>query len=146
MIRTLKLLEVQVFLMFLWPTYQLLNVKASEVHLVGHLQPLGHQRQPEVVTEELHDVPYPGEFWERYVHPNKPVLFRGAAKRSRYDTCNSMILFEDCRGSTIVVSDRPGPVDFPTGISVVNTCSMGKPDWNFSWRVTLLTELWASPK
>ena len=52
--------------------------------LVGHLKPFGHHRDPDVVTEERETVPDPSEFWESYVLQNKPVVFRGAAKHSRY--------------------------------------------------------------
>lgn len=52
--------------------------------LVGHLKPFGRHREPDVVTEERETVPHPSEFWASYVSQNKPVVFRGAAKHSRY--------------------------------------------------------------
>ena len=47
----------------------------------GHLKPLGAHTQPGMV-EERWDVPDAKEFWEKYVKPSKPVVFRGAAKTS----------------------------------------------------------------
>ena len=52
--------------------------------LVGHLKPFGQHRDPDIVTEERETVPHPSEFWKSYVSRNKPVVFRGAAKHSRY--------------------------------------------------------------
>ena len=52
--------------------------------VVGHLKPFGQHREPDVVTEQRETVPYPSGFWESYVSQNKPVVFRGAAKHSRY--------------------------------------------------------------
>lgn len=59
---------------------------AEFVHLSdmnGHMKPFGQQHAPEVETDVLDTVPQPQEFWENYVRPGKPVLFRGAAKHSR---------------------------------------------------------------
>lgn len=52
--------------------------------VVGHLKPFGQHREPDVVTEQRETVPHPSGFWESYVSQNKPVVFRGAAKHSRY--------------------------------------------------------------
>lgn len=51
--------------------------------IVGHLQPFGSHRPPDITTKELHTVPHPREFWENFVKPRKPVVFRGAAAESR---------------------------------------------------------------
>eukprot|EP00794_Sanderia_malayensis_P009650 gene9650-10638_t len=48
--------------------------------LVGHLEPLGKQRPTEGHIEVLHDLPSPLEFYEKYVKPGKPVVFKDAAK------------------------------------------------------------------
>ena len=55
----------------------------SSSDINGHMKPFGKQHAPEVETEVLDTVPQPQEFWENYVRPGKPVLFRGAAKHSR---------------------------------------------------------------
>ncbi len=48
----------------------------------GHLQPLGSHRPPDVIIDELNEVPSPRDFWEKYVKHEKAVIFRGAAKES----------------------------------------------------------------
>lgn len=77
---------VHILIVIVIPLHQIpheINGVSPDSDLVGHLKPLGHQQPPDVVTEELHTVPQPQEFWENYVRVNKPVLFRGAAKNSR---------------------------------------------------------------
>lgn len=54
------------------------------VSLRGNHQKLGEQCDASVQTDELDSVPQPLEFYERFVKEKKPVVFRGAAKRSRY--------------------------------------------------------------
>ncbi|XP_076823464.1 uncharacterized protein LOC143469603 [Clavelina lepadiformis] len=49
----------------------------------GHLLPFGSHREPSVKVLEINSVPQPIEFFENYVEPRRPVVFRGAAKRSR---------------------------------------------------------------
>ncbi|CAH1244730.1 KDM8 [Branchiostoma lanceolatum] len=49
---------------------------------VGHLQPLGGHRPPDVPIDELHTIPDPREFWDKYVKHEKAVILRGAAKNS----------------------------------------------------------------
>ncbi|CAH1244729.1 KDM8 [Branchiostoma lanceolatum] len=49
---------------------------------VGHLQPLGGHRPPDVPIDELHTIPHPREFWDKYVKHEKAVILRGAAKNS----------------------------------------------------------------
>lgn len=61
--------------------------------LVGHLKPFGQHREPDVVTEERETVPHPSKFWESYVSQNKPVVFRGAAKHSRYIVLKERLVF-----------------------------------------------------
>ena len=47
----------------------------------GHLQPLGSHREPEAVPEFTRDnYPTPEEFWNNFVKPSKPAVFRGGAK------------------------------------------------------------------
>ncbi|XP_041479826.1 uncharacterized protein LOC121427477 isoform X2 [Lytechinus variegatus] len=48
----------------------------------GHLQPFGHHRPPDVVIDELSDLPDPQTFWDEYVSIEKAAIFRGAATRS----------------------------------------------------------------
>lgn len=49
----------------------------------GHLQPLGSHRDPDnSLIDELHDIPSPKVFWEKYVKPSRAVVLRGAAKNS----------------------------------------------------------------
>lgn len=52
--------------------------------MTGHLMPFGSHRQPDIETAEVDVVPGPRDFWENYVKPRKTVVFRGAAKKSRY--------------------------------------------------------------
>ena len=55
----------------------------SETLPPGHMQPLGSHRPPDPVEEFYVDnLPTPEEFWRKYVKPSKPVVFRGAAKKS----------------------------------------------------------------
>eukprot|EP00058_Branchiostoma_floridae_P008004 XP_002593492.1 hypothetical protein BRAFLDRAFT_119506 [Branchiostoma floridae] len=49
---------------------------------MGHLQPLGGHRPPDVPIDELHTIPHPREFWDKYVKHEKAVILRGAAKNS----------------------------------------------------------------
>lgn len=51
-------------------------------HPPGHLQPLGSQIAPvgDVLTIDV--IPSPEGFFENYVKPGKPVLFKGAAAKS----------------------------------------------------------------
>ncbi|XP_070543367.1 bifunctional peptidase and (3S)-lysyl hydroxylase Jmjd7-like [Ptychodera flava] len=51
--------------------------------LPGHMKPLGAHRPPEEPIDVLDYVPDPHSFFENYVFPGKPVLFRGAAKRMK---------------------------------------------------------------
>uniref|UniRef100_H2YG19 JmjC domain-containing protein n=1 Tax=Ciona savignyi TaxID=51511 RepID=H2YG19_CIOSA len=46
----------------------------------GHLQPIG-SHMPPMHIEERNDFPNPIEFYDNYVAPGKPVLFKGAAKQ-----------------------------------------------------------------
>ena len=47
----------------------------------GHRQPLGHHRPPLTETiDRLDRPPRPGEFFSRYVRPQRPVIFRGLAR------------------------------------------------------------------
>ena len=50
-------------------------------HPAGHLEPLGAQIPPvgEVFTTD--EIPSPKDFFEQYVQPGKPVLFKGAATK-----------------------------------------------------------------
>ena len=47
--------------------------------LHGHLQPLGSQIAPVGDVLTLAEVPSPQEFFDEFVKPGKPVLFKGAA-------------------------------------------------------------------
>lgn len=57
--------------------------RLSAGNLRGHTKPLGEQRPPEIVTQEILGDLHPIEFWERFVKPGIPVVFSGAAKNSR---------------------------------------------------------------
>ncbi|XP_070561489.1 2-oxoglutarate and iron-dependent oxygenase JMJD4-like [Ptychodera flava] len=48
----------------------------------GHLLPLGSHQPPEGDIEEIDTIPSPMEFYDRYIKPSKPVIFKGAAKMS----------------------------------------------------------------
>lgn len=48
---------------------------------VGHLRPLGSHQPPENSISVLNHIPSPREFFDNYVKPGKPVLFKGAAKK-----------------------------------------------------------------
>ena len=55
----------------------------DEAFLRGHMQPLGAHRDPDLVEERsLDQLPTALEFWDRYLLPSKPVVFRGAASKS----------------------------------------------------------------
>eukprot|EP00112_Aurelia_sp_Birch-Aquarium-sp1_P011282 Seg2372.2 transcript_id=Seg2372.2/GoldUCD/mRNA.D3Y31 product="JmjC domain-containing protein 5" protein_id=Seg2372.2/GoldUCD/D3Y31 len=54
-----------------------------EESLRGHHGKLGQQCEPSVKTAELEEVPQPELFYEEFIKKNRPVVFRGAAKRSR---------------------------------------------------------------
>eukprot|EP00058_Branchiostoma_floridae_P008010 XP_002593498.1 hypothetical protein BRAFLDRAFT_119501 [Branchiostoma floridae] len=58
------------------------SVTGDSVIPVGHLQPLGGHRPPDVPIDELHTIPHPREFWDKYVKHEKAVILRGAAKNS----------------------------------------------------------------
>ena len=55
----------------------------EESVLRGHHRKLGQQCEPSVKTTELKEVPQPELFFEEFVKKNRPVVFRGAAIRSR---------------------------------------------------------------
>ncbi|EDO48553.1 predicted protein [Nematostella vectensis] len=67
----------------IWCVVRMVVSTDTSSHLTGHMGKFGTQRPPELDTPELYDVPHPREFWEEYVKPRRPVLFRGAAKHSR---------------------------------------------------------------
>lgn len=48
----------------------------------GHLKPFGHHRPPDVIIDELYDLPDPQTFWDEYVSLEKAAIFRGAAAHS----------------------------------------------------------------
>ena len=48
--------------------------------LQGHMERLGMQRKSEGHIEVLNGLPNPIEFFEKYIKPGKPVVFKGAAK------------------------------------------------------------------
>ena len=47
----------------------------------GHLKPLGYHRPAEGPIDAVEEFPEPQEFYEKYVKPGIPVLFKGLAKR-----------------------------------------------------------------
>ncbi|XP_065060405.1 bifunctional peptidase and arginyl-hydroxylase JMJD5-like isoform X2 [Rhopilema esculentum] len=49
--------------------------------LKGHLERLGLQRTPEGHVDILTELPSPVEFFEKYVTPGRPAVFKGAAKK-----------------------------------------------------------------
>lgn len=56
-------------------------VQGDSDHPPGHFKPLGSHQDPEEPITELHEAPLPQEFFENFVKPGKPALFRGAAKK-----------------------------------------------------------------
>jgi len=46
----------------------------------GHMQPIGSHQAP-LPIDEVITLPDPIEFYDEYVQPSKPVLFKGAAKK-----------------------------------------------------------------
>lgn len=56
-------------------------VQGNSDHPPGHLQPLGSHQNPEEPITELHEAPSPQYFFENFVKPGKPVLFKAAAKK-----------------------------------------------------------------
>ena len=53
---------------------------ASDVDLTGNLERLGLQRKSEGHIDILNALPSPVEFFEKYVKPGRPAVFKGAAK------------------------------------------------------------------
>ena len=47
---------------------------------LGHGQELGKHRPSDGHVEELHEIPAPPLFWEKYASTGTPVVFKGAAK------------------------------------------------------------------
>lgn len=71
-----------------WKLISLLSIFAAIPHMclssrmeamLGHMLPLGSHREPEKVDERS-DIPSSKEFFEKYVVPSKPVVFRGILK------------------------------------------------------------------
>ena len=50
--------------------------------LTGHLQPLGSQVPPVGDVLTLAEIPSPQEFFDKFVKPGKPVVFKGAATKT----------------------------------------------------------------
>ncbi|CAB3977741.1 Hypothetical predicted protein [Paramuricea clavata] len=50
--------------------------------LTGHLQPLGSQVPPVGDVLTLTEIPSPQEFFDQFVKPGKPVVFKGAATKT----------------------------------------------------------------
>jgi hypothetical protein len=63
---------------FFLPLLLVLSSNANN-SLPGHLQPLGSQIPPVGNVLTLLEVPSPQEFFDKFVKPGKPVLFKGAA-------------------------------------------------------------------
>ncbi len=53
---------------------------ASCSELAGHLQRLGNQREKEGHIDVLQELPSPLEFFQKYLKPGRPAVFKGAAK------------------------------------------------------------------
>ena len=54
----------------------------TDTVLPGHLKPLGSHRDPDPVDEvQVDEIPSPQDFYEKYVKPSRPLVFRGAAKK-----------------------------------------------------------------
>lgn len=70
----LALLALGILLLLIRPC--LSNIE----NLQGHMERLGLQRKPEGHVEILNELPSPLEFFDKYVSPGKPVVFKGAAK------------------------------------------------------------------
>jgi hypothetical protein len=62
--------------------YLIFTVVHGNADPPGHLQPLGSHQSPEPHITELLEPPSPRDFFENFVKPGKPVLFRGAAKNT----------------------------------------------------------------
>ena len=50
--------------------------------LAGHLEPFGSHRKPEGQVMTLKDFPEPKVFYEKFVKPGVPVMFKGVAAKS----------------------------------------------------------------
>ena len=74
---------VNVFPRFLLLICALSSLTSTEDVPKGHLQPLGSHRPAEGSVETLDFVPSPSEFYDAFVVPSKPVIFKGAGKASR---------------------------------------------------------------
>ncbi|XP_002734508.1 tRNA wybutosine-synthesizing protein 5-like [Saccoglossus kowalevskii] len=83
----------------------------------GHLQPFGSHADPSVITDELDTVPNSLKFYENYVKPQKPVVFRGAAKQSRaYHEWTEEYLINEYGDLTVRLEARhEGNKDIPPG-------------------------------
>nr|XP_002123532.1 uncharacterized protein LOC100176165 [Ciona intestinalis] len=58
-------------------------VTTSNCKLRGHLEILGSHADPSEVIPEISVVPQPRDFYNNYVKPRQPVVFRGAAFHSK---------------------------------------------------------------
>jgi hypothetical protein len=61
----------------------ILQISAGEIDVevpVGHGRPLGQHMPSDGHVDELHKIPPPPLFWEKYASTRTPVVFKGAAK------------------------------------------------------------------
>ena len=54
---------------------------SSDAEMRGHMEKLGMQRESQGHIEVLKELPSPVEFFEKYIEPGKPVVFKDAAKK-----------------------------------------------------------------
>ena len=73
-------METQILIAVIIFTLGYLNASIS-TDLPGHLQRLGMQKEKEGHIDILKELPSPIEFFEKYVTPGRPAVFKGAAKK-----------------------------------------------------------------
>jgi len=71
-----------VFLLVIQMYCQMASADEGSIH-IAHMKPFGAHMPAQSVDEFLDgEVPTPQEFWAKYVKERKPVVFRGAARKS----------------------------------------------------------------
>lgn len=66
---------------FLWFILSFILTSNGSDHPTGHLQPLGSHQPPVGEVLSVDEIPSPQEFFQKYLQPGKPVLFKGAATK-----------------------------------------------------------------
>nr|XP_026689371.1 lysine-specific demethylase 8-like isoform X2 [Ciona intestinalis] len=72
----------------------------------GHMQPIG-SHMPPMPIEERDDLPNPTEFYDNYVTPGKPVVFKGVVKKfPNFNNLRNDSYLRDLYGDTTFNTDK----------------------------------------